>query len=79
MIKAVKMPEYIHYTIEDNGVGRESVPAGRAWNKNSYGMQMSSDRIRYFNEEEFPQVTITDLTRNGHPTGTRVEVFLKLK
>lgn len=79
LIKAVKMPEYIHYTIEDNGVGRESVPAGRARNKNSYGMQMSSDRIRYFNEEEFPQVTITDLTRNGHPTGTRVEVFLKLK
>ena len=67
----------IVYTIEDNGVGRKFTMNGRRPEKISYGMQMSRDRIRLFNQEEHASVHITDLFENEIPSGTRVEVQLK--
>jgi hypothetical protein len=44
-----------------------------------YGMQMSSDRVRLFNNEDVASVVVRDLERDGMPTGTRVEVRLKIQ
>jgi LytS/YehU family sensor histidine kinase len=68
----------IQYIIEDNGVGRVHRQNGHSTDRVSYGMQMSSDRVKLFNQEEHASVQITDLVDDGIPSGTRVEVFLKM-
>jgi ligand-binding sensor domain-containing protein len=71
---------YVHYSIEDNGVGRQQAAVYRQLNKpvhESMGMQITTDRINLFNQTETGAVKITDLTNeNGQPAGTRVEVNL---
>jgi ligand-binding sensor domain-containing protein len=67
----------IGYSIEDNGVGREAHVNGSKNGKTSYGMEMSSDRIKLFNQEEKADVRITDLMDRGRSTGTKVEITLK--
>ncbi len=69
---------HIQYIIEDNGVGRIHVQNGHSDHKVSYGMQMSSDRVKLFNQEEIASVEITDLVSEGISSGTRVEVLLKM-
>lgn len=70
---------HLQYIIEDNGVGRPG-PGGLSSNeKDSYGMQMSSDRVKIFNNEKTASVEITDLNDNGHASGTRVQVLLKIQ
>jgi len=39
-------------------------------------MEMSYDRIKLFNKETTPSVTITDLYENEKPTGTHILVQL---
>ena len=41
-------------------------------------MEMSSERIRLFNQEEHASVTIIDREEDGIPSGTRVEVLIKM-
>jgi LytS/YehU family sensor histidine kinase len=69
---------HILYSIQDNGVGRAR-GKHESKNENGYGMQMSSDRIRLFNDEETASVHITDLIADGQPSGTRVIVQLKIQ
>ena len=71
---------YVHYLVEDNGVGRAKAAAYRQLNKaehESMGMQLSIERINLFNQQPGTAVTITDLFDNkNEPVGTRVEVAL---
>jgi hypothetical protein len=46
--------------------------------KTSYGITMSKERVRLFNNEEKASVKIIDLFETGKPSGTRVEVSLKI-
>lgn len=73
-----RMNGHIQYIIEDNGVGRMQMQNGHSTNKVSYGMQMSSDRVRLFNQEENASIEIIDLFDKGNPAGTRVKVKLKM-
>lgn len=70
----------IHYTIEDNGVGRQLSAVYNQRNKpthQSMGMQITTERINLFNQKANGAVTITDLFNAEHgPSGTRVEVVL---
>ncbi|PUZ29940.1 Two component regulator propeller [Chitinophaga costaii] len=68
--------EYLCYTIEDNGVGRD---AARRRNRTHqpYGMELSWNRVELFNGDDKIPVIITDLQENGIPTGTRVVVTVK--
>jgi LytS/YehU family sensor histidine kinase len=77
-VTITRLEGYIQYIIEDNGVGRKNTIKDQPAEKNSYGMEMSSERIRLFNQEEHASVTITDLEENGAPKGTKVEVLLKM-
>lgn len=78
-ITVTKNEEHIEYVIEDNGVGRDTVKTGSKRHDHSYGMQMSEDRVRFFNNEEYASVEVTDLKNEGKPTGTRVQVLLKIQ
>ncbi|MBN8786646.1 MAG: histidine kinase [Terrimonas sp.] len=69
----------IMYTITDNGIGREAAGKMATNMASSYGMEMSFERIRLFNEEEKPSVEITDRMDNGIVSGTIVKVLLKEK
>jgi len=77
-ISVTKKDSYIHYIVEDNGVGRKNTFKDPSNEKKSYGMEMSSERIKLFNQEEHASVTITDLEADSIPSGTRVEVLLKM-
>jgi ligand-binding sensor domain-containing protein/anti-sigma regulatory factor (Ser/Thr protein kinase) len=78
-ITVTKNEEHIEYIIEDNGVGRDMHRNGSRKHDHSYGMQMSGDRVKFFNNEEYASVVVTDLKNNGKPTGTRVQVLLKIQ
>ena len=41
-------------------------------------MQLSEDRLSIFNKNEVSQVKITDLTNNGLPAGTRIELKVRI-
>jgi len=66
------------YIIEDNGIGRKAAE-NTSRKYRSYGMEMSRDRLKLFNQQEDIPVVITDLETDGAPTGTRVQVSLKIK
>jgi sensor histidine kinase YesM len=78
-ISVSKQLNYIQYIIEDNGVGRNTNNKQTQKDKTSYGITMSRERIRLFNNEEKASVKIIDLVRTGKPVGTRVEVSLKIE
>ena len=69
---------YLQYVVEDNGVGRNTFNTHLQKNKVSYGIDMSNERVKLFNNEEKTSVQITDLFSNGSPSGTKVEVYLKV-
>ena len=70
----------IKYTITDNGVGRAQAAAYKMLNKlsrDSYGVQMTNERIGLFNQHTNGSVKITDLyDQASRPSGTMVEVWL---
>jgi len=79
-VTVTRKDEQIVYVIEDNGVGRKGINEDAPKKQGAgYGMQISSDRIRLFNNEDIASVHITDLEANGQPAGTRVEVQLKIQ
>ncbi len=77
-VTVTRKDEQIIYVIEDNGVGRKPVNGDAPKDNHGYGMQISSDRVRLFNNEEIASVIVTDLEANGLPAGTRVEVKLNI-
>ncbi|MBL0155378.1 MAG: histidine kinase [Chitinophagaceae bacterium] len=78
-ITVSRQGEYLQYLIEDNGVGRDYVKSRIRRENQSYGIDMSNDRVKLFNNEATASVHITDLFNNGQPAGTRVEVLLKIQ
>lgn len=70
---------HLEYVVEDNGVGRFAETNSLKKEKQSYGLQITSDRVKLFNNETNASVEITDLVNNGKAAGTRVKVHLKLK
>ena len=72
----------LKYEIIDNGVGRNGKVdqmQDPKKQKQAYGMQISNDRVRIFNNEEKASVQITDLENNGEQCGTKVTVQLKIQ
>jgi ligand-binding sensor domain-containing protein/two-component sensor histidine kinase len=77
IIEVRKEKEVLVYRIEDNGIGRLAAATG-ASRHTSYGLEMSRERVNLFNREDDIPVIITDLHEDDRPTGTRVQVSLKL-
>ena len=75
--------DYIKYTIEDNGVGRNQSADYNKINKlhhKSIGLKITEDRVHLFNKNENPNgnIKIIDVyDENNKPTGTKVEVKIK--
>jgi LytS/YehU family sensor histidine kinase len=78
-IQVRKKDDRLLYIIEDNGIGRQVSAPYPPREIQSYGLQLSSERIRLFNKETESAVSITDLKENGQACGTRVEVYLKIQ
>ncbi|MEP7106742.1 MAG: two-component regulator propeller domain-containing protein [Ferruginibacter sp.] len=70
----------IHYLIEDNGVGRAKANAYKQLNRPSHqsmGMQITTDRINLFNQNNNGCVVITDMFNEmQEPCGTKVIIEL---
>ncbi len=75
--------EYIHYRIEDNGIGRQLSAQYNHKNKpnhKSLGLTITEQRIHIFNQEQNAngRIAITDLfDENNEPSGTKVEITIK--
>ena len=78
VITIKKVDDTIQYTIEDNGIGREAAKLITQTKQSSYGMDMSIDRIKLFNNETAASLKIEDLNEHGMPTGTKITVNLKI-
>ncbi len=73
--------DYIKYAIIDNGVGRAKAQQLNELNKpehQSYGIDITTERIELYNQTGHNNVTITDLFENNEPSGTRVEIRVKI-
>ncbi len=70
---------HLKYVVEDNGVGRNTNVKQLQKNKISYGIDMSTERVKLFNNEEQSSVYITDLFAFGKSAGTKVTVLLKIE
>jgi LytS/YehU family sensor histidine kinase len=79
IISVSKQNNHLEYIIEDNGTGRAAEKNQFQKKNKSYGMEMSSDRVKLFNNEENASVTIYDLTLNGESAGTKVCVLLNIQ
>ncbi len=76
-VSVSKKNNYLQYVIEDNGVGI-SFHQNKKNEKTSYGIEMTIDRVKLFNNEEKASIEIIDLIAQHKPIGTRVTVLLKL-
>jgi ligand-binding sensor domain-containing protein len=81
-VQAVLENDCIRYTVHDNGIGRKKAQLLKEINRpeyQSYGTNITKERIDLYNQNsKGSDVTITDLFENNQPTGTRVEVKLKI-
>jgi LytS/YehU family sensor histidine kinase len=78
-VSVTKQGDYLQYVIKDNGVGRSATSSRIQKEKTSYGINMSNDRVKLFNNEAKASVQIIDLLDNDKPIGTKVEVLLKIQ
>lgn len=82
-VTALLANDYIHYTIQDNGVGRRQSSLYNHQNKpnhKSVGLTITEERIHIFNRKQNAngRVAVTDLfDENNHPSGTKVEITIK--
>ena len=78
IITITKENDIIKYEIRDNGIGRKAASKISRKKELSYGMQLSEDRVKLFNEEDIEHVKITDLYEGEEAKGTQIEVKLKI-
>jgi len=76
-ISVKETADHLEYTITDNGVGRNASSRQPSFDKTSYGIQITTDRIRYFNNESKASFNISDLYEGREATGTKITVTLK--
>ena len=75
---------FIHYTIEDNGIGWQKATAYNQKNKphhKSFGLKITENRIQIFNGPVHSRdyIVITDLfDEAGNPSGTSVSIKIKV-
>lgn len=80
-IKAELKENILQYTIKDNGVGRKKAAEKNSVSPShqSYGMQLTKDRIHLFNEAKGNAISIKDLAdEKGNAAGTEVVVLLNI-
>ncbi len=81
-VAATLEKDTIKYTVTDNGVGRERAQELKEINKpghESYGISITKERIHLYNQNgKSNDITITDLSENGLPAGTKIEIRLKI-
>jgi ligand-binding sensor domain-containing protein len=82
-VTAFLKEEYIHYQIEDNGIGRQLSAQYNQKNKpnhKSLGLMITEERILIFNRQQNAngKVVISDLfDKNHQPSGTKVHITIK--
>ena len=82
-VSAILEGEYIHYSIEDNGIGRKLSSYYNQQNRThhkSVGLTITEERINIFNRKQHAtgRVTITDLfDKNNESSGTKVDILVK--
>lgn len=73
--------EYIEYSIEDNGIGRQKsieIKSANAFNHKSYGMDITQNRVNLHNQRYKTTITFTidDVICDGEIGGTIVKFFI---
>ncbi|MFT3935854.1 MAG: histidine kinase [Chitinophagaceae bacterium] len=77
-VNIAKTENRIIYIVTDNGIGRAAATRLRNNKSNSYGLEMSYERVMLFNKEPVPSIDITDLYEGEKACGTRVQLQLNI-
>jgi ligand-binding sensor domain-containing protein len=78
-ISISKNEDYLYYEITDNGIGRVASRNISINKLPSYGMQLSEDRVRLFNDDANNNIEILDnYTSDGKASGTTIKLKLKI-
>lgn len=83
LVTASLQHDYIHYSIQDNGIGRQKAAVYNQQNKPhhaSVGLTITEERIGIFNAQQHGngKVVITDLyNEQGNAAGTKVDITIK--
>ncbi|MET0393730.1 MAG: histidine kinase [Chitinophagaceae bacterium] len=82
-VSVQKNGDYLHCSVEDNGIGREQARLNKSANGLSYesrGMKLIADRLRLYNQQgDTGNMQVIDKTNeNGQPAGTLVILKIKL-
>ena len=78
-ISVSKVDDKLVFEIKDNGIGRVAAQNMRSNRGTSYGMQLSTDRVQLFNDDQEENVIITDLYEGNKAIGTSIKVILKIE
>ncbi|MBK8633405.1 MAG: histidine kinase [Saprospiraceae bacterium] len=78
-ISVSKVDDKLVFEIKDNGIGRVAAQNMRSNRGTSYGMQLSTDRVQLFNDDQDENVIITDLYEDNKAMGTSIKVILKIE
>jgi len=66
--------------IRDNGIGREASAKFTSETKKSFGIKISSERLKHFNDSKIDDIYIHDLkNKNSEARGTLVEIMIRYK
>ncbi|MEN9570264.1 MAG: hypothetical protein RL172_1495 [Bacteroidota bacterium] len=79
LVTATLQNNQLLYTIQDNGIGRKKAAEKNSISPShqSYGMQLTKERINLFNEQTGNNISITDRYDSQHnAAGTQVTVLL---
>ncbi|HOY12748.1 MAG TPA: histidine kinase, partial [Saprospiraceae bacterium] len=78
-ITVFKAEDKLVFEIKDNGIGRVAAQKMNTNRGTSYGMQLSTDRVQLFNDDQDENVIITDLYEGNEAKGTSIKVMLKIE
>ncbi len=77
-VNVTKNAEQLIYIIKDNGIGRKEAAMFSKTKEFSYGMQLSEDRVKLFNNDNIQNVEIIDLNNKKQETGTIIKIKLNI-
>lgn len=82
-IRAYIQEDFIHYIIDDNGIGRELARRYRATNESdhiSLGIQLTEEKMNIYSRQNntITDIRIIDLYDNNYPSGTRIVLRIQI-
>lgn len=73
--------DYIRISIEDDGIGISESKKRKKFDRDSYGMSLTEERMKLLKQllHKYYTISINEIVHNGTPSGTLIEIILPEK